>query len=198
MARELLKPLESNILAVYRAARPEHIAAGMSWYGDARQFALTIANGDVVKGAGVIASLSPQTSWAQNMVLANRAFVEGMASGQTGDNVTKANRILAGEHPDEVLGWNNPKAKSGHKVRNFFRNIVTPTGNEVTIDRHAFNIAAGEVTEKGTIGQLSRVGQYDLFADTYRRVAELVGIPVAALQAITWLVWREAIGLDLD
>jgi len=198
MARELLKPTEDNILAVYRAARPEQIAAGMQWYSDARTFALAISNGDVVKGAGVIAALSPQTSWAQNMTLASRAFVDGFASGQTGDNCTKATRILNGESPEDVLGWNNPKAKSGHKVRNFYRNIVNPTGPECTIDRHAFNIAVGFVSEKGAIGQLSRVGQYDLFADTYRRVAELVGIPVAVLQAITWLVWREAIGLDLD
>lgn len=198
MARELLKPTEDNILAVYRGARPEQIAAGLQWYADARTFALSISKGDVIKGAGVIAALSPQTSWAQNMTLASRAFVEGFASGQTGDNCTKANRILSGESPDEVLGWNNPKAKSGHKVRNFFRNIVNPTGPECTIDRHAFNIAVGFVSEKGAIGQLSRVGQYDLFADTYRAVAELVGIPVAALQAITWVVWREAIGLDLD
>lgn len=198
MARELLKPTFDNILAVYRGARPEHIVAGMAWYGEARAFASLIANGDVIKGAGVIASLSPQTSWAQNMTLATRAFSDGFASGHTGDNVTKANRILQGESPDEVLGWNNPKAKSGHKVRNFFRNIVNPTGDECTIDRHAFNIAVGHVSEKGSIGQLSRVGQYDLFADTYRLVAAHVGIPVAALQAITWVVWREAIGLDLD
>lgn len=198
MARDILKPTEDNILAVYRAARPEQIAAGLQWYGDARTFALAISNGDVVKGAGVIAAMSPQTSWAQNMTHAARAFVEGFATGNTGANNDKATRILNGESPDDVLGWNNPKAKSGHKVRNFFRNIVDPTGPECTIDRHAFNIAVGFVTEKGAIGQLGNVGQYDLFADTYRAVAKLVGIPVAALQAITWLVWREALGLDLD
>lgn len=198
MARELLKPSIDNILPVFRAARDEQISAGVRWYADAHTFALTIAQGDIVKGAGVIAALSPQTSWAQNMTLAARAFAEGFASGQTGANVTKANRILSGESPDEVLGWNNPNAKSGHKVRNFFRNIVDPTGPEVTIDRHAFDIAVGEETDSATRGQLGRVGQYDLFADTYRQAAELVGVAPAFMQAATWLVWREAKGLDLD
>lgn len=198
MANVTLKPTVENILSVYRAARPEQIAAGLQWYADAHTFALAISNGDIVTGAGVIAALSPQTSWAQNMTLASRAFVEGFASGQTGANVSKANRILAGESPEDVLGWNNPKAKSGHKVRNFYRNIVDPTGRECTIDRHAHDIAVGEQTDSKTRGQLDRVGVYDLFADIYREAAKLVGIPVAALQAITWVVWREAIGLDLD
>lgn len=198
MARENLKPSVDNILAPYRAARPEQIAAGLAWYADAHTFALSIANGDLVKGAGVIAALSPQTSWAQNMVLASRAFVEGFASGQTGANVEKANRILNGESPDEVLGWNNPKAKSGHKVRNFFRNIVDPTGPECTIDRHAFDIAVGFETDSATRGQLGRVGQYDIFADCYREAAKILGVPVAVVQAVTWVVWREAKGLDLD
>lgn len=198
MARELLKPSLDNILPVFRAARAEQIAAGTLWYADAHSFALTIARGDIVKGAGVVAALSPQTSWAQNMVLASRAFAEGFASGQTGANVSKADRILSGESPDSVLGWNNPNAKSGHKVRNFFRNIVDPTGPEVTIDRHAFDIAVGEETDSATRGQLGRVGQYDLFADTYRQAAELVGVAPATMQAVTWLVWREAKGLDLD
>jgi hypothetical protein len=198
MARELLKPMVENILAPYRAARPEQIAAGLAWYADAHTFALAISNGDLVKGAGVIAALSPQTSWAQNMTLASRAFVEGFASGQTGDNKAKADRILNGEHPDDVLGWNNPKAKSGHKVRNFYRNIVDPTGPEVTIDRHAFDIAVGYETDSATRGQLGRVGQYDLFADTYCEAARVLGVPPAVAQSITWLVWREAKGLDLD
>jgi hypothetical protein len=193
-----MKPTIDNILAVYRAARPEQIAAGLQWYADAHTFALAISGGDIVTGAGVIAALSPQMSWSQNMVCASRTFVEGFASGNTGANNEKANRILRGESPDEVLGWNNPKAKSGHKVRNFYRNIVNPTGPECTIDRHAHDIAVGEVTDGKTRGQLGRVGVYDLFADTYREAAKLAGIPVAALQAITWVVWREAIGLDLD
>lgn len=198
MVTQLLKPSVDNILPVYRAARPEQLAAGLQWYADAHTFALAIANGDIVKGAGVIAALSPQTSWSLNMTCAARAFVEGFATGNTGANNDKATRILNGEHPEDVLGWNNPKAKSGHKVRNFYRNIVNPTGPECTIDRHAFNIAVGFVASQSERGQLGRVGNYDLFADTYREAAKLLGIPVAVLQAVTWLVWREALGLDLD
>lgn len=186
----MLKPTVDNILPVYRAARPEHIVAGLAWYADAHTFALSIANGDLLQGAGVIAALSPQKSWTTNMVLASRAFVEGFASGQTGINNDKATRILNGEAPLAVLG--------GNKVRNFYANIVSPTGPDVTVDRHAFDIAVGEETDSKTRGQLERKGQYALFADTYRDTARLVGVPPATLQAVTWLVWREAKGLDLD
>ncbi len=187
-----------NILAVYRGARPDQIAAGLSWYGDARKVAKLLANGDVRVGAGVLAALSPQTSWAQNMTLAARAFDEGVATGHTGANLAKANRILLGEDPEEVLGWNLANPRSGHKVRNFYRNIVNPTGPECTIDRHAFNIAKGYVTTDVERRQLDRVGEYARFAALYTEVATALGIPVAALQAITWVVWREALGLDLD
>lgn len=187
-----IKPTVDNILSVYRAARDEQVAAGLRWYPDARTFALAISYGDLRTGAGVVAALSPQMSWQRNMVVASRAFVEGFASGNTGANNEKANRILNGEKPVEVLGKNLPK--SGHKVFNFYHNICDPMSDFVTIDRHAFDVALGERTGDATRSKLSRVGVYDLFADCYRETAKLVGIPVAALQAITWIVWREAIG----
>lgn len=190
MVNVTLVPTVENILAVYRNARPEHLAAGLQWYPDAHTFARALSKGDVSKGAGVIAALSPQTSWAQNMTLASRAFVEGTATGHTGDALGKANRILAGEPPLDVLG--------GSKVRSFYANIVDPIGPDVTIDRHAHDIAVGMPTDNKARGQLSRKGVYELFADTYREVSALVSIPVAALQAVTWVAWREAIGLDLD
>jgi len=198
MVNVTIAPEVENIISVYRAARPEQIAAGLAWYPEAHDLAVLLAGGDLAKGAGVIAALSPQTSWSQNVKLATRAFTDGKASGQTGANVSKANRIMAGESPEDVLGWNDPKAKSGHKVRNFFRNIVNPVGPECTIDRHAHDIAVGRQTDNMTRGQLGRVGVYDLFADCYREAARRLGVPVAVLQAVTWVVWREAIGLDLD
>lgn len=183
-----VKGTVDNILSVYRAARPEQLAAGMSWYPDAHTFALAISNGDLHKGAGVVAALSPQMPWSRNMTYAARAFVDGFASGNTGANNEKANRILQGALPLDVLG--------GNKVRAFFANIVDPTGTEVTIDRHAFDIALGMQTESKVKGKLGNKGVYDDFADTYRQTAKLIGIPVATLQAITWIVWREAIGIE--
>src|SRR6266542_4430855 len=115
----MTKPTVDNVLHVYRAADSHHKAAGFSWYSDARQFALGLDSADVSRAAGVIAALSPQTSWSHNMTLANRAFIEGFASGHTTDFVTKANAILDGETPLDVLG--------GDKVRNFYANIVDPT-----------------------------------------------------------------------
>lgn len=188
------KPTPENVIAVYRHAELRHIAAGLQWYPDANALARRLSPGDTARGAGVIAALSPQTSWQINMRLAVRAFDEGFASGHTGVNETKANRILNGESPEDVLGWNNPKATSGHKVRNFYRNILNPLGNEVTIDRHAFDIAIGEPLGQGKRLQLNRKGGYDLLADIYREAAHSVGILPSQIQAITWTAWREFLG----
>ena len=184
------KPTVDNILAVYRAAEGWHVREGIAWYPDARQIARDISPMDIVMGAGVIAALSPQTPWGRNVTLAHRAFADGFGSGHTGPVVTKVNRILSGESPEEVLG--------GDKTTNFFRNIVNPLGNDVTIDRHAYDIAIGEPLGGAPRTLINRKGGYEMMSDIYREAASIAGIVVTQLQAITWLVWREAIGIVDD
>ena len=184
------KPTIENILSVYRAAEGWHVREGISWYPDARQIALDLASGNVAMGAGVLAAFSPQTPWGRNVTIAHRAFADGFASGHTGTVCEKVNRILSGENPLEVLG--------GDKTTNFCRNIIDPLGNDVTIDRHAYGIAVGEPMGKRPLTLINRKGGYEMFANLYRAAAQIAGIAVPQLQAITWLVWREALGIVDD
>lgn len=95
----------------------------------------------------------------------------------------KATRILAGETPLDVLG--------GDKVRAFYATILDPHGYDVpVIDRHAFDIAVGRVTDEKARATLSRKGEYARFGEVYIDAARSVGVSSSQMQAITWVAWR--------
>lgn len=179
----VLTPTVENILAVWEDATDAHHESGMRWYDFAHDFALDISGGDITRGAGVLAALSPNKAWDVNMRLAQRAFVDGVASGTLGNAVGKANAILAGSDPLDVLG-------NGLKTRNFYLNIARPSCPEaVTIDRHAYDIALGERNAENKRVSLTP-GRYAAFCDAYRVAAARLGILPLQLQAVTWEAWR--------
>jgi hypothetical protein len=177
-------PSSKHIIACYREATDRQLAEGLDWYQTAHSAALALSPDDVMKGAGVLAALSPLKPWHINLRLAVQAFADGVATGHTGANNDLATRILNGEHVDSVL--------NGPKTRNFAHVIANPTDPcAVVVDRHAFDIAIGGVTDDKTRGQLSLKGEYDKFADAYREAARIIGVSPSQVQAVTWIVWRE-------
>jgi hypothetical protein len=150
------------------------------------------------RNAGIIAALSPMNGWTNNVRKArevvsrrgNIAVAKGMPNGiGLGANVAKAIAIYKGADPLDIL--------SGDKVTAFYRTIVDPTGDiDPVIDRHAFDIAVGEKTNDKRRSVLSRKGVYHVFAQAYRDAAKEAGIGSAQMQAITWVAWREAHGID--
>lgn len=176
-----------NILAVYARATDSEREHGTDWYRDAHAIAADIADGDVWRGAGVIAALSPRVRWDINIRNARRAFETGTVTGHTKVMCAQAQRILDGENALDVL--------KGDKVRAFCAAIATAGESDIaTIDRHALEIALGKVysdKERPTIGK--RV--YREMAAAYAIAAESVGISVNAMQAITWVVWRREKGI---
>jgi len=100
---------------------------------------------------------------------------------------------------------------SGHKIRNFYNNIVDPLNPvDVTIDTHAVSagllqpysqkgIPVGHAFGGGAIpgvvkgssksGEAS--GTYGLFADAYRQAAQNQNVIPQALQSPTWELIRE-------
>lgn len=188
------RPNSQRIVDVYRFATLAELDEGMNWYRTARALAVAISPESPETGAGVIAALSPMMRWDRNMMLAIRAFEDGEASGALYGNVAKANAIMAGAAPLDVLG--------GDKVRNFYGAIADPnSATAVCIDRHAFDIAVGRVTNDKSRNALARKGVYENFADAYRRAAKQItretGIfhTPATVQAITWVCWRRLKGL---
>lgn len=194
-------PSLANVLAVYNGATGDQIRWGLQWYFDAHNFALTLGGGrawHLSRNAGIVAALSPMNKWDNNKrkaaeLVSKRGRVptgRGVANGiGLGNNVAKAVAIYKGAEPLDVLG--------GDKVRAFYQTILDPTADiDPVIDRHAFDIAVGEVTNEKRRGILSRKGVYHDFARVYREAAKVAGVGASQMQAITWVAWREAIGID--
>lgn len=198
-----------NITAAFRAATIEDRAAGREWYQRASYLALQLAteHGTTMRqAAGVIAALSPRLAWRKNVEYARLAFrlyyvgtmrhpLQSRAVWESQMPVLKANarkawRILEGEDPDAVLG--------GPKVRAFYFTIVSPDDpRAVVIDRHAFDVAAGQVLDDARRGiVLGRKGAYDAVSTLYRRAARIISRETgehwtpAEIQATTWTYWR--------
>jgi hypothetical protein len=176
----------SNVLAVWDSATAEQEQQGRRWYPMAHGLAEMMCDGDARMGAGLIAALSPQTSWWLNVELAADAYETGRPSRHVGDALSKAAKILAGMDPSDVLPMER-------KTGMFFRCIADPSDPDaVCIDRHAHDIAVGEPFGERPRG-LSAHGRYRLLADVYRAAARAVGELPSTVQATTWVVWRSMI-----
>lgn len=175
-----------NILTVWKAATEEQRAAGRTWYPTAHQVADMMTDGDVRTGAGLLAALSPQTTWWLNVELATDAYETGNPSRHIGDALSKAAKILAGIDPEDVLPMDR-------KTGNFYRCILDPADPEsVCVDRHAHDVAVGEPYGAQDRG-LSAKGRYALIAHCYREAAQRLGELPMAVQAVTWIVWRDSL-----
>lgn len=175
----------ANIIRACRAANEDQVARGRSWYYTANQVATMIADGNTIAGAGVLAALSPQKAWYLNKRIAEQSFVDGTASGNVGNAVGKAQRIMEGEDPLEVL-------PDDSKTWNFYRSIIDPADPDpVCVDRHAWDIALGEINGSNNRGITKR--RYAAVAHAYREAARLLGEVPSALQAITWCYWTETV-----
>lgn len=191
-----------NIIDKYHTASPELMKGGSAWYERAHEEAKKIGGGDVRKGAGIIAALSPLNDWDRNVAEAHELRKTGGVSGALlPQNVEKARRIHSGEDPHEVLG--------GHKVRSFFENIHDPSSKEhITVDRHAYDIAVGhpfvgtgrKSTPRGEAGKmspdigLSALGRYQHFVHAYKSASEQLGVEIPnKAQAVSWVAHRGAL-----
>ncbi len=208
-------PTAANVLRIFRAASPEHVIDGREWYARANADAHRLAemgDGDVERAAAVIAVLSPATPWHRNVTLAEHAYrmaaegatfeditrrkSQGGAGLDTmGDAARKAAALVLGAEPSAIV--------SGPKVTAFWGRIVDAASGDasyrsVVIDRHAFDIAVGMVTDDRTRGTfLGRVGNmrkvqlaYARAAAVLRRTGEAPDITPAELQAVVWVAWR--------
>ena len=180
----------NRIVAMFRSANAEELAYGLTWYQDAHTFAAEVAqrHGLTVRQvAGIIAALSPRTSWELNKVNAERLIATGDCPGLTLGRHRAQRIAFDAEDPADVLG--------GPKVRSFFDNLADPLNSEaVVIDRHAFDAVAGQVTNDHTRKQLDRKGEYQRVSDIYRSAAHVLGVQPHVVQAVVWSVWRNRYG----
>ena len=182
--------MADNILRAYVLASDDDIRDGIAWYGDALALAQELDPTNVRRAVGIIAVLSPMTSWPLNVRRAREVYATGTTSGLT-NSVRKAERIFNGENPDDVV--------SGEKVTSFFHNILGDDAR-VTVDRHAIDCAYGKVQTDSERSQAVKSTKardgYGIIRDAYKHVAEIISaetgkvITGAQMQAIVWVYWR--------
>ena len=174
------------ITAIYAEASADDKRAGEGWYPAAHALAASLDPDDVLRGAAVIATLSPLRSWPQNARLARMAYAlaaEGRVTDTPtmGDQRRKLARLFAGEDPRAVV--------VGQKTAAFMELINDPTDPfTVCVDRHALAVYYGRVLTNGEQSIGKRL--YREVADAYREAAESLGILPSVVQATTWLHWR--------
>jgi len=170
---------------------------GLNWYTQANELAVEIANKtgyNVMNVAGVIAALSPQTSWELNKIYLVRFMRDGIqAKANTGANKYKALKCLQATNVEEIKIILN-----GNKTTNFFLNILFPDVDGIaTIDRHAVAICIQKPEKASAIseGVVLTDKQYLFFESCYVACAKELGIKALELQAITWVSYRKVRGL---
>lgn len=184
---------EECIRLVLDRATPNERAEGLVWYDVANTFAQGLAEKyqlTVTTAVGIIAALSPNVSWESNQIMAENVCQQRKVIGNAYPaNISKARSIFYGGDPRDVL---YRKKATGKKVRAFFECIENPhSTSSVCIDRHAFDIANGSVSDdRERSNTLRRVGVYESYRDAYQNVANDVGLAPCQVQAITWVVWR--------
>lgn len=180
----MLEPKTRYITKLYREAVAEGVQ-GENWYSEAQGIAQRLADQHgltLEQVAGILAALSPQNSWGANVKLAQRFLAGRQHDGYFKVYLAFARRILAGEHPLDVM--------QGEKTRNFYLSIVSGGTEGVTVDRHAFDLAVNIRHTDATRPRLTK-RQYAVFADKYTRAAKRLGVPTAVVQSVTWIAWRK-------
>jgi hypothetical protein len=188
-----------NVVKTYSNATDAEKAQGMRWYADAHALAKVIGQGDAVKGAGMLASYSPQTPWPINMFNAARAIELGRALGPGDGMITRtmqahADNSLHGMSTDDNFGHGAPKIRAFAHLIEDGGDKPEDTEGQVVIDRHAMSVAIGQRLTKELADQapISNDRGYQYVADAYREAARRItagGTPISPhqLQAITWL-----------
>ena len=193
-----------NLLRYYKLCNQEEVESGKAWYPEANAFCKQLAEEyglEVWKVAGIVASLSPQTTWTQNKIDA-RNFIARGGRGFMGqrDRTIKAKKILKATSGDEVYDLLSTKPGKALKTKSFYRNICLPGFcDTTTIDRHA--LAAATQRPDKTFALTDKDGaiterQYRFLSQCYVKAARKVGLIPHEMQAVIWNRYRKQRGLE--
>ena len=188
-AENIVKGSYRHIIDTYNNASESSIAEGKVWYSHANHIAWQVTkllgSKDIRVGAGIIAALSPQMDWGENVTEALRFVSEGYSIMQTRANNVKAKRISEGEDPDTVLG--------GLKVTAFYHAILEPFGDTPpVVDRHAIDIHKGELVSKRDRNRaMSNPRVISRIQTSYKLASKKLGVHWHVVQAVTWVQQRK-------
>ena len=191
MKIKTITTMKKHILTWYNKASEQELKAGKDWYLEAHNIAVNKAGIEsVYQMSQVISIMSPQVSWQQNVINANRIYNCYMANNDVLDLQMFATQLQK-VHAYEALAGNYYIPERALKTFNFANNISTPSDDRyITIDRHATKIALNDLSAGGV--QLSKNNYLDVSA-AYKAVAKKLEILPCQLQAITWLTYKRIV-----
>jgi len=193
-----------NIKAIYQLATLTEKQDGITWYPNAYQIALDLAERHGVTTAqaiGVIAALSPRNRWERNVQDADSLIAAFRAGGAEQAMLTKvctfnSNKAKAVKILSLAAGYQGMtealEILSGPKLREFASCIAGRP--DVCIDGHAFCIWAANRTGLKDVPAIGVKLRREIKAD-YQAAADELGITPSACQAITWVTWRRIHGV---
>lgn len=145
------------------------------WYHDAQAVARDVADimGRTLEiGASIVAAFSPRERWASNVAKAY-TFAAGKPVNGLTNNLNMAKAALD-------FGFD---ALKGQKT-NAFARAIAGDANAVVIDTWMIK-AAGMDSNKGV-----NKSEYNMLADTVKRIANEHGLTPRTAQALIWIVQR--------
>ncbi len=174
-----------NIIKVYNQATPEEKDYWGRWYHNAKTDVQELAvqfNLPFPVVAGIVAVLSPGNKWSMNLLAAERLLQGQSKINAYPRQVQRAQRIL--ETGDIGL-------VSGPKVTVFFNSLVDPkmVEKDMVLDGHAINIWRGEKVSLKNLTYPNSKERTQMIQD-YQTAAKELGVPVQAVQAVTWYIWK--------
>lgn len=91
----------------------------------------------------------------------------------------------------EIILTGNVGKVTGPKVTVFFKSLLDPVSLEkdLVLDGHAINIWRGEKVNLNSISSPTKAQRQQML-DDYHKAANILGVPVQAVQAVTWYVWK--------
>lgn len=172
----------NNLFNYYHQANDKQKADGLAWYDIAHQSCKDVAakyNLPLTIVTGIVAALSPRMRWEDNIKYAEH-FINGLDIPVFKANLLKAERILAGNDPLDVLG--------GPKTRAFYQNLSDPTCNSVAcIDSWMLRAAYSNLNLAGNVTAY----EYTTIENAVKVIAKQIGLLPLQVQAIIWVAVRD-------
>lgn len=174
-----------NIVTVYNQATPEEKEYWGKWYHNAKSDVEDLALAFKLPfpvAAAIVAVLSPGNKWNSNLSAA-----EKLLRGEEKINAYPRQVLKA----KEILKKGDTKLVTGPKVTVFFKSLMDPSSVEkdMVLDGHAINIWRGAKENLKGLKNPSTKERAQMIQD-YQEAAQQLGVPVQAVQATTWYIWK--------
>lgn len=175
----------SNIINVYNQAKDNEKDYWGKWYYHAKNDVEELAKKYEISFevmAAIVAVLSPGNKWKGNLLAAERVMEGSPKVNAYPVQLKKANAIK---------DTGNTSLVSGPKVTVFYKSLLDPKSVEenLVLDGHAINIWRGEKKALKGLKMPSKQNREKMVND-YIAAAKQLGVPVQAVQAVTWYIWK--------